>query len=91
MDNTLHQTAMIRDERAPEPLLRPFELVAIGCGVATLVGTFLVSGVLFKGLLIGGSLLTLLGSLLYFGLARRDDGLPADTRTSIPRPPARER
>ena len=69
MAHTLQHHEIPEDDAPSEPLVRPFELVAIGCGVATLVGTFVVSSVVLKGLLIGGSLLALMGSLLYFGLA----------------------
>lgn len=68
MDHTLERHDLAIDDAPQEPIMRPFEIVAIGCGVATLVGTFAVSSVLLKGALIGGSLLALMASLLYFGL-----------------------
>lgn len=86
MEDTLRRRAVELGDGNSEPLLRPFEIAAIACGVATLIGTFVVSQVLLKGLLIGGSLLGLIGSLLYFGVASTGDGMPGDTPTSIPRP-----
>ena len=61
--------ALTAPETHDEPLLRPFEIVAIGCGVMTLVATFFVSVPLYKGMLIGGSLLGLIGALLHYGAA----------------------
>ena len=73
MDNTLEHTMKdfyaTTDESAKEPLMRPFEMIAIACGVATLIGTFLVSAPLLKAGFIGGSLLALILSLLYFCVA----------------------
>ena len=69
MEHTITRHEAIHDDQADEPIMRPFETVAIACGIATLIGTFAVSHVLLKGALIGGSLLALMGSLLYFGLA----------------------
>lgn len=69
MEHTISRHEALHDDApAREPIMRPFETVAIACGVATLIGTFAVSHVLLKGVLIGGSLLALMGSLLYFGL-----------------------
>ena len=65
---TLETHELPEEPTSTEPLIRPFEMVAIGCGVATLIGTFGVSSVLLKAMFIGGSLVTLMGSLLYFGL-----------------------
>ncbi|MBT6273673.1 MAG: hypothetical protein HOI95_06020 [Chromatiales bacterium] len=70
--DTLHSTHLI-DEAQEEPLMRPFELVAIACGVLTMIGTFAVSHVLLKGLLIGGSLLVVVGCLLYFCLVGAEE------------------
>ncbi len=52
---------------AKAPLFRPFELVAIGCGITTLIGTFVVSSVFLTGMIIAMSLLTLVGATLYYG------------------------
>jgi len=70
---TLQHHDIPQEDSATGPLVRPFEVVSIGCGVVTLVGTFIVSSVMLKGLLIGGSFLALAGSLLYFGLAGASD------------------
>ncbi len=67
-----------------DPLLRPFEVIAIACGVTTLIATFLVSVPLLKGLLISGSLLALIGTLLYYGVVGTRDKVRR-VRTAIPR------
>ena len=73
MDNTLEHT--MKDfyattaESVKEPLMRPFEMIAIACGLATLIGTFLVSAQLLKAGFIGGSLLALIFTFLYFCVA----------------------
>ena len=50
------------------PILRRFEVIAIGCGLTTLIGTFLVTSVALKGAIIGVSLVTLVAALLYFAV-----------------------
>jgi hypothetical protein len=87
MANTLERTMnnfdALNDDSAKESLMRPFEAIAIACGVATLVGTFLVSAPLLKGALIGGSLLALIASLLYFCITSTRQTL-SRIRTSVP-------
>lgn len=68
MEHTLSHEHVTDDETPQEPLMKPFEVIAIACGIATLIGTFAISHVLLKGAIIGGSLVALTGSLLYFGL-----------------------
>jgi hypothetical protein len=78
MDHSLRQDDIIDDDvLASEPLVRPFETVAIGCGIATLIGMFAVSHVLLKGALIGGSLVGLTVALLYFGFVGSRSGVVA--------------
>lgn len=67
---TLQHHGVPQKDSASDPLVRPFETIAISCGVLTLIGTFFVSSVMLKGLLIGGSFFALIGALLYFGLER---------------------
>ena len=67
---TLQHHDAPQKESASDPLVRPFETIAISCGVLTLIGTFIVSRVILKGLLIGGPFFALTGSLLYFDLDR---------------------
>jgi hypothetical protein len=67
-DHTINDFDYTADQAYNEPLLRPFEIVAMVCGVTTLGATFLVSTPLLKGMLIGGSLLGLIGALLYYGV-----------------------
>lgn len=45
------------------PILRRFEVIAIGCGLTTLIGSFLVNSVVLKGAIIGASLVTLVALL----------------------------
>jgi hypothetical protein len=52
---------------AKVPLFRPFEVLAIGCGITTLIGIFVVSSVFLTGMIIAMSLLTLVGAMLYYG------------------------
>ena len=82
MDNALGKGEL------QEAYLRPFEIVAIACGVLTIIGTFAVSHVMVKGLLIGGSLAVLMGSLLYFGLGASVDE-DADELAEAPSPDLR--
>lgn len=74
----------LRTPDAPgQPLLRPFELVALGCGVVALIGTFLVEPLLLKGLVITGSMLFLVGALVYFGAAEGGRYAPERLRAAI--------
>ncbi len=86
MDQVLNRQELQHAEESGEPIMRPFAIVAIACGIATLVGTFVVSNTIFKGLLIGGSLLVLVGSLLYYGLVGTRTSNEDEHPTSAPRP-----
>ena len=80
MDHSLGHNDLIDDDvPVAEPLVRPFETVAIGCGIATLIGMFAVSHVLIKGALIGGSLMGLMIALLYFGFVGTRSSMLANT------------
>ena len=83
-EHTMNDFNYTADEPVNEPLLRPFEIIAIACGVTTLVATFFISVPLLKGALIGGSLLGLIGALLYYGVVGTRDKVRR-IRTAVPR------
>ena len=76
----------IADPTHSEPLSRSFEIIAIACGVTILGANFLISAPLLKGMMKGGSLLGLIGALLYYGVVGTREK-ERRIRTAVPRTP----
>ncbi|MEM7406743.1 MAG: hypothetical protein AAF458_15710 [Pseudomonadota bacterium] len=83
-DNAVHRISRTDAAAAPgQPLLRPFELVALGCGAVALAGSFLIEPLLLKGLVMSGAMLSLVGALLYFGAAEGGRYAPDRLRAAV--------